>query len=105
MAILWIRGSCFLPRDPIKHDHSSEITGSVGTIIIYHEWPDMLQYMDKNVKIYHVSGNIILFRNRLVNLSEDIMLRDSLVNLSADIMLRSGLVNLSEYSGLDVPDV
>ena len=47
--------------------------------MIYHEWPDMLQYMDKNVKIYHISGNIILFRN--------------------------GLVNLSEYSGLYVPDV
>ena len=65
----------------------------------------MLQYMDKNVKIYHVTGNIILFRNSLANLSADIMLRDSLVNLSADIMLRNGLVNLSEYSGLDVPDV
>ena len=78
----------------------------------------MLQYMDKNVKIYHVSGNIILFQNSLANLSADIMLwdslanlsadimlRDSLVNLSADIMLRNGLVNLSEYSGLDVPDV
>ena len=65
----------------------------------------MLQYMDKNVKIYHVTGNIILFWNSLANLSADIMLRDSLVNLSADIMLRNGLVNLSEYSGLDVPDV
>ncbi len=69
MAILWIYGSRFLPRDPIKHDHSSGITGSVGTIIIYHEWPDMLQYMDKNVKIYHISGNIILFLNGLANLS------------------------------------
>lgn len=66
-------------RDPKKHGHSSGITGSVGTIMIYHEWPDMLQYMDKNVKIYHIPGNIILFR--------------------------SGLANLSEYSGLDVPDV
>ena len=37
--------------------------------MIYHEWPDMLQYMDKNVKIYHISGNIILFRNSLANLS------------------------------------
>ena len=95
MAILWICGSRFLPRDPIKHDHSSGITGSVGTIIIYHEWSDMLQYMDKNVKIYHISGNIILFRNGLVNLSTDIMLRNSLVNLSADIILRNSLVNLS----------
>ena len=95
MAILWICGSRFLPRDPIKHDHSSGITGSVGTIIIYHEWSDMLQYMDKNVKIYHISGNIIMFRNGLVNLSTDIMLRNSLVNLSADIILRNGLVNLS----------
>ena len=95
MAILWICGSRFLPRDPKKHDHSSGITGSVGTIIIYHEWPDMLQYMDKNVKIYHISGNIILFRNGLVNLSTDIMLRNSLVNLSADIILRNSLVNLS----------
>ena len=60
--------------------------------MIYHEWPDMLQYMDKNVKIYHISGNIILFRN-------------SLVNLSADIILRNSLSNLSEYSGLDLPDV
>ena len=60
--------------------------------MIYHEWPDMLQYMDKNVKIYHISGNIILFRNGLTSLSADIMLRDS-------------LANLSEYSGLDVPDV
>ena len=78
----------------------------------------MLQYMDKNVKIYHISGNIILFRNSLANLSADIILRNSLANLSADIILRNGLVNLSadiilrnglanlsEYSGLDVPDV
>lgn len=42
--------------------------------MIYHEWPDMLQYMDKNVKIYHISGNIILFRNGLANLSADIIL-------------------------------
>ena len=118
MAILWICGSRFLPRDPKKHDHSSGITGSVGTIIIYHEWSDMLQYMDKNVKIYHVSGNIILFRNGLVNLSayiilrnglvnlsEDIILRNGLANLSANIILRNSLANLSEYSGLDVPDV
>ena len=91
MAILWICGSRFLPRDPIKHDHSSGITGSVGTIIIYHEWPDMLQYMDKNVKIYHVSGNIILFRNGLVNLSANIMLRNGLANLS--IYLLSGIVS------------
>ena len=97
MAILWIRGSCFLPRDPIKHDHSSGITGSVGTIIIYHEWPDMLQYMDKNVKIYHISGNIILFRNGLANLSIYIILRNGLVNLSIYIILRNGLVNLSMY--------
>ena len=95
MAILWIRGSCFLPRDPIKHDHSSGITGSVGTIIIYHEWPDMLQYMDKNVKIYHISGNIILFRNGLANLSIYIILRNGLVNLSIYIILRNDLVNLS----------
>mgnify|MGYP000254402707 FL=1 len=95
MAILWICGSRFLPRDPIKHDHSSEITGSVGTIIIYHEWPDMLQYMDKNVKIYHISGNIILFRNGLANLSIYIILRNGLVNLSIYIILRNDLVNLS----------
>ena len=97
MAILWIYGSRFLPRDPIKHDHSSGITGSVGTIIIYHEWPDMLQYMDKNVKIYHISGNIILFRNGLANLSIYIILRNGLVNLSIYIILRNGLVNLSIY--------
>ena len=42
--------------------------------MIYHEWPDMLQYMDKNVKIYHISGNIILFRNDLANLSAAIIL-------------------------------
>ena len=95
MAILWICGSRFLPRDPKKHDHSSGITGSVGTIIIYHEWPDMLQYMDKNVKIYHISGNIILFRNGLANLSIYIILRNGLVNLSIYIILRNDLVNLS----------
>ena len=27
--------------------------------MIYHEWPDMLQYMDNIVKIYHMSVNII----------------------------------------------
>ena len=46
--------------------------------MIYHEWPDMLQYMDKNVKIYHISGNIILFRNDLVNLSINIILQNGL---------------------------
>ena len=95
MAILWIYGSRFLPRDPIKHDHSSGITGSVGTIIIYHEWPDMLQYMDKNVKIYHISGNIMLLRNDLANLSMYLIPRNDLVNLSIYIILRNGLVNLS----------
>ena len=65
----------------------------------------MLQYMDKNVKIYHISGNIIMFRNGIVHLSADIMLRNSLANLSADIILRNSLSNLSEYSGLDLPDV
>lgn len=55
----------------------------------------MLQYMDKNVKIYHISGNIILFRNGLANLSIYIILRNGLVNLSIYIILRSGLVNLS----------
>ncbi len=95
MAILWIRGSCFLPRDPKKHGHSSGITGSVGTIMIYHEWPDMLQYMDKNVKIYQISGNIMLLRNGLVNLSMYIIPRSDLVNLSIYIILRNGLVNLS----------
>ena len=95
MAILWIRGSCFLPRDPKKHGHSSGITGSVGTIIIYHEWPDMLQYMDKNVKIYHISGNIMLLRNDLANLSMYLIPRNDLVNLSIYIVLRNGLVNLS----------
>ena len=95
MAILWIYGSRFLPRDPKKHDHSSGITGSVGTIIIYHEWPDMLQYMDKNVKIYHISGNIMLLRNDLANLSMYLIPRNDLVNLSIYIILRNGLVNLS----------
>lgn len=92
MAILWIRGSCFLPRDPKKHGHSSGITGSVGTIIIYHEWPDMLQYMDKNVKIYHISGNIMLLRNGLVNLSMYLIPRSDLVNLSINIILQNGIV-------------
>ena len=55
----------------------------------------MLQYMDKNVKIYHISGNIILFRNGLANLSIYIILRNGLVNLSIYIILRNGLVNLS----------
>lgn len=73
--------------------------------MIYHEWPDMLQYMDKNVKIYHIPGNIILFRSGLANLSINIILRNSLVNLSANIILRNNLANLSEYSDLDVPDV
>ena len=95
MAILWIRGSCFLPRDPKKHGHSSGITGSIGTIMIYHEWPDMLQYMDKDVKIYHIPGNIILFRSGLANLSTHIMLQNGLANLSINIMLRNGLANLS----------
>ena len=95
MAILWIRGSCFLPRDPKKHGHSSGITGSVRTIMIYHEWPDMLQYMDKDVKIYHIPGNIILFRSGLANLSTHIMLQNGLANLSINIMLRNGLANLS----------
>ena len=95
MAILWIRGSCFLPRDPKKHGHSSGITGSVGTIMIYHEWPDMLQYMDKNVKIYQISGNIMLLRNGLVNLSMYLIPRSDLVNLSIYIILRNSLVNLS----------
>ena len=130
MAILWICGSRFLPRDPKKHDHSSGITGSVGTIIIYHEWPDMLQYMDKNVKIYHISGNIILFRNSLATLSIYLLSgtlsrlyqyiyspewsRESVSKYHAPersresvniFTLRNSLVNLSEYSGLDVPDV
>ena len=55
----------------------------------------MLQYMDKNVKIYHISGNIILFRNGLVNLSMYLIPRSDLVNLSIYIILRNGLVNLS----------
>ena len=46
--------------------------------MIYHEWPDMLQYMDKNVKIYQISGNIMLLRNGLVNLSINIILRNGL---------------------------
>lgn len=50
--------------------------------MIYHEWPDMLQYMDKNVKIYQISGNIMLLRSDLVNLSIYIILRNGLVNLS-----------------------
>lgn len=63
--------------------------------MIYHEWPDMLQYMDKNVKIYHIPGNIILFRNGLANLSTYIILRNGLVRLSAYIILRNDLANLS----------
>ena len=63
--------------------------------MIYHEWPDMLQYMDKNVKIYQISGNIMLLRNGLVNLSMYIIPRSDLVNLSIYIILRNGLVNLS----------
>lgn len=55
----------------------------------------MLQYMDKNVKIYHISGNIILFRNDLANLSMYLIPRNDLVNLSIYIILRNGLVNLS----------
>ena len=55
----------------------------------------MLQYMDKNVKIYHISGNIILFRNGLANLSMYLIPRNDLVNLSIYIILRNGLVNLS----------
>ena len=63
--------------------------------MIYHEWPDMLQYMDKDVKIYHIPGNIILFRSGLANLSTHIMLQNGLANLSINIMLRNGLANLS----------
>lgn len=63
--------------------------------MIYHEWPDMLQYMDKNVKIYQISGNIMLLRNGLVNLSMYLIPRSDLVNLSIYIILRNGLVNLS----------
>ena len=66
--------------------------------MIYHEWPDMLQYMDKNVKIYHISGNIILFRNGLANLSIYIILRNGLVNLSIYIILRNGLAKSPESS-------
>ena len=66
--------------------------------MIYHEWPDMLQYMDKNVKIYHISGNIILFRNGLANLSIYIILRNGLVNLSINIILRNGLAKSPESS-------
>ena len=55
----------------------------------------MLQYMDKNVKIYHISGNIILFRNGLANLSMYLIPRSDLVNLPIYIILRNGLVNLS----------
>lgn len=65
--------------------------------MIYHEWPDMLQYMDKNVKIYHIPGNIILFRSGLANLSANIMLRNGLANLSINIILRNSLANLSTY--------
>ena len=66
--------------------------------MIYHEWPDMLQYMDKNVKIYHISGNIILFRNGLANLSIYIILRNGLVNLSINIILQNGLAKPLESS-------
>ena len=55
----------------------------------------MLQYMDKNVKIYHISGNIMLLRNDLANLSMYLIPRSDLVNLSIYIILRNGLVNLS----------
>ena len=58
----------------------------------------MLQYMDKNVKIYHISGNIILFRNGLANLSIYIILRNGLVNLSINIILRNGLAKTLESS-------
>ena len=63
--------------------------------MIYHEWPDMLQYMDKDVKIYHIPGNIILFRSGLANLSTHIMLQNGLANLSINIILRNSLANLS----------
>ena len=66
--------------------------------MIYHEWPDMLQYMDKNVKIYQISGNIMLLRNGLVNLSIYIILRNGLVNLSINIILRNGLAKSPESS-------
>ena len=58
----------------------------------------MLQYMDKNVKIYHISGNIILFRNGLANLSIYIILRNGLVNLSINIILQNGLAKPLESS-------
>ena len=38
----------------------------------------MLQYMDKNVKIYHISGNIMLLQSGLVNQSTYIILRNRL---------------------------
>ena len=63
--------------------------------MISHEWPDMLQYMDNIVKIYQISGNIMLLRNGLLNLSIYIILRNDLVNLSIYIILRNDLVNLS----------
>lgn len=63
--------------------------------MIYHEWPDMLQYMDKNVKIYQISCNIMLLRNGLLNLSMYLIPRSDLLNLSINIILRNGLVNLS----------
>ena len=66
--------------------------------MIYHEWPDMLQYMDKNVKIYQISGNIMLLRNGLVNLSIYIILRNGLVNLSINIILQNGLAKPLESS-------
>lgn len=66
--------------------------------MIYHEWPDMLQYMDKNVKIYQISGNIMLLRSDLVNLSIYIILRNGLVNLSINIILQNGLAKPLESS-------
>ena len=58
----------------------------------------MLQYMDKNVKIYHISGNIMLLRNGLANLSIYIILRNGLVNLSIYIILQNGLAKPLESS-------
>ena len=66
--------------------------------MIYHEWPDMLQYMDKNVKIYQISCNIMLLRNGLLNLSMYLIPRSDLVNLSINIILRNGLAKPLESS-------
>ena len=84
-----------IPCGYLTHWSTPVLPGSFPPGIFSVLLADMLQYMDKNVKIYHISGNIILFRNGLVNLSMYLIPRSDLVNLSIYIILRNGLVNLS----------